>query len=81
MILFEWLWKLSARLLYWLIRPFVWLFAARECNRCQHYYCSVGCNAYCHKNIGDMEHCQARPWRPHFKRRPRKNRKFFDILK
>jgi len=80
MILFEWLWVLSARLLYWLIRPFVWFFLARDCKRCKFHYCSVGCNAYCHKNMGDMEHCKARPWRPHFVRFKRiEKRKFFDI--
>ncbi len=80
MILFEWLWILSARLLYWLIRPFVWFFAARDCDRCQYYRYGSGCNRYCHKNMEDMEYCKARPWRPCFARFKRtKKRKFFDI--
>lgn len=80
MILFEWLWRLSARIVYWLIRPFVWFIFARDCKRCQHFYYGVGCSRYCHKNIDDMAHCKARPWRPHFVRFKRtKKRKFFDI--
>lgn len=79
MILFEWLWILSARLLYWLIRPFVWFFFARDCKRCQHYCFGIGC-AYCNKNMEDIIHCKARPWRPYFVRFKRtKKRKFFDI--
>lgn len=80
MIIIECLWWITARLLYWIIRPFVWFFAARSCKRCKYHYCSVGCNAYCHKNMGDMYYCKARPWRPHFVRFKRtKKRKFFDI--
>lgn len=80
MILFEWLWKLSAFITYWLIRPFIWLFAARECKRCEHYYCGAGRSDYCHKNTSEKEYCLDRPWRPYFIRRKReKRRKFFDI--
>jgi hypothetical protein len=81
MIIFETLWKITAQLTYAIIRLFIWLFAARECKRCEHYYCGSGRSAYCHCKMNDMAECFSRPWRPHFKRRPRKNRKFFDILK
>lgn len=80
MILFEWLWLLSSRLLYWLIRPFIWFFTARGCKRCHNYYYGIGCNKHCYKNMDDMKYCKARPWRPHFiKIKRTKKRKFFDI--
>ena len=80
MILFEWLWKLLAFITYWLIRPFIWFFAARECKRCEYFYCGKGINKYCHKNTPETKYCLNRPWRPCFIRRKRnKKRKFFDI--
>ena len=80
MILFELLWKLSACLLYCLIRPFVWFFFARNCKRCQHFNYGVGYDKFCHKDFSETEYCKARPWRPHFVRFKRiKKRKFFDI--
>lgn len=80
MMIFECLWLIAARITYWLLRPVIWFLTARDCERCQYYYYGIGCNKYCHKNMGDMEHCKARPWRPHFERYKRaKKRKFFDI--
>ena len=77
MILFEWLWWVAAHSLYWLMRPFILFFAARNCKRCQHY---LGSSVYCHKDMDSLKHCKARPWRPHFVRFKRtKKRKFFDI--
>jgi hypothetical protein len=80
MILFELLWKLLAFIIYWLIRPFMWFFVARECKRCEEFYCGSGRSSYCHKNTPETEYCLSRPWRPCFIRRKRKQRrKFFDI--
>ena len=78
MIIFEFLWKTAATLLYGIMRPVIWLLTGRGCAQCKHSKKGSWGNIWC--GLHKEHKCLPNPWRPLFERKERKRRKFFDIL-